>query len=59
MIPIVVVFALLFAGWTSAWAKNRRATWVWGDYVGSFVLAAGAIIFVSAIASHHSQQWYG
>ena len=59
VIPIGVVFALLFAAWTSARAKSRRASWVWGDYVGAFVLAAGAIIFVSAVASHHSQQWYG
>jgi hypothetical protein len=58
MIPAAVVFALIFAGWTSAWAKRRRATWVWGDYIGALVLAAGAIILVSAIGSHHSQQWY-
>jgi hypothetical protein len=58
IIPIVVVFALAFAAWTSAWGNSRRATWTWGDYIGFFVLAAGLIILVSGVASHHSLQWY-
>jgi hypothetical protein len=58
IIPVVVVFALFFAAWTSAWGKSRRAKWVFGDYIGFFVLAAGLIILVSGIGSHHSQQWY-
>ncbi len=58
VIPIAVVFATFFAAWTSAWGRRRRAAWVWGDYVGFVVLAAGLIILVSGVASHHSQQWY-
>jgi hypothetical protein len=59
VIPIVVVIAILFAALTSDWSKRRRASWVWGDYVGFIVLAAGAIFLLSGIASHHSQEWYG
>ncbi len=58
MIPISVVFALAFATWTSEWGKARRSNWSSGDYVGFFVLAAGLIFLISAVASHHSQQWY-
>jgi hypothetical protein len=58
MIPIAVVFALAFATWTSAWGTARRASWTWGDYIGFFTLAAGLIILVSGVASHHSLQWY-
>ena len=59
MIPITIVFALLLAAWTSEWGKTRRKNWVIGDYIGVFVLAAGAVILISGIASHHSQPWYG
>jgi hypothetical protein len=59
VIPIMVVFAVAFAAWSSDWGRSRRATWSWGDYIGIFVLVAGAIITVSAIGSHHSQEWYG
>lgn len=58
VIPVLLVFALAFAAWTSEWGRRRRASWVWGDYVGFFVLAAGLVILVSGVASHHSQQWY-
>ena len=58
VIPIVVAFALFFAAWTSAWGRTRRATWVWGDYIGFFVLAAGLIIFISGFASHRYHPWY-
>jgi hypothetical protein len=58
VIPIAIIFALVLVAWTSEWWKSRRASWVIGDYVGVFVLAAGAIILVSAIASHHSHSWY-
>ena len=43
VIPIVFIFASLFALWTSDWGRSRRASWSWGDYLGVFVLAAGAI----------------
>ena len=55
---MIASFALFFATWTSAWGKRRRATWSIGDYIGFVVLAAGLIILVSGIASHHSLQWY-
>jgi hypothetical protein len=59
VIPIIVLFAALFAAWSSEWGKRRRAPWSSGDYIGFFVLAAGLIILISGVASHHSQQWYG
>jgi hypothetical protein len=59
MIPILLGFASFFAVWSSDWGRHRRASWSWGDYIGFVVLVAGAIILVSGIASHHSQQWYG
>jgi len=58
VVPITLVFALVFAAWTSEWGRQRRRSWVWGDYVGAITLAFGAIFLISGIASHHSQQWY-
>jgi hypothetical protein len=58
MIPIACVFAAFFAVWSSDWGIRRRSTWSVGDYIGVFVLAAGLIITISGVASHHSQQWY-
>ena len=58
MIPIAFVFAAFFAAWSSDWGQRRRSTWSVGDYIGVFVLAAGLIITISGVASHHSQQWY-
>ena len=58
MIPIAFVFAAFFAVWSSDWGIRRRSTWSVGDYIGVFVLAAGLIITISGVASHHSQQWY-
>jgi hypothetical protein len=59
MIPIVVFFTVLFWAWSSDRVRARRASWSWGDYFGVVVLVAGAIITVSAVLSHHSQEWYG
>jgi hypothetical protein len=58
VMPIALLFGTLFALWTSEWARSRRASWTWGDYIGFAALFFGAIFLVSAIASHHSQQWY-
>jgi hypothetical protein len=58
VIPVTIVFASLLVAWTSEWGRRRRANWVIGDYIGTFVLAAGAVILVSGIASHHSLSWY-
>ena len=58
MIPIALLFATFFAAWSSEWGRRRRSSWSIGDYIGFFVLAAGLIITVSGVASHHSKQWY-
>jgi hypothetical protein len=57
MIPVAFVLALLFMAWSSERAKARRATWTVADWVGAIALVAGAIILVSGILSHYSQQW--
>ena len=59
VIPIVLAIATIFAVWSSEWGNHRRASWSWDDYLGVYVLALGAIFAISALASHHSQQWYG
>ena len=59
VVPIALAFALLFAVWSSEWARRRRTTWSAGDWLGVITLAFGAIFVISAVASHHSQQWYG
>jgi hypothetical protein len=59
VIPIALCIAILFAAWSSDWGRSRRATWSWSDYLGVAVLTLGAIFAISALASHHSQQWYG
>jgi hypothetical protein len=59
VIPIALCIAIPFAAWSSDWARSRRATWSWSDYLGVAVLTLGAIFAISALASHHSQQWYG
>ena len=59
VIPIAVFFTVLFWAWTSDWARARRTSWSSGDFVGVVVLGAGAIFTISAVLSHHSQEWYG
>jgi hypothetical protein len=58
VIPIAAVFAVLFAVWSSEWGRARRASWTTSDWVGFFVLLAGALILTSALGSHFSQPWY-
>ena len=58
VIPIVLVLAVAFAIWSSAWAKARRAAWTRGDWVGTVVLIAGALIGISGLLSRHSSEWY-
>ena len=58
VIPIIVVFAVFFAAWSSDWGRDRRAKWSTGDYIGVYVLAAGLIITVSGYASHRYHPWY-
>jgi hypothetical protein len=61
LVIMLIVFALagLFAVWSSDRARLRRRRWSIGDWLGAVTLAFGAIFVISAIASHHSQQWYG
>jgi hypothetical protein len=61
LVIMLIVFALttLFAVWSSDRARLRRRSWTIGDWIGTITLVFGAIFFISAVASHHSQQWYG
>jgi len=59
VVPIALALALFFAVWSSEWARRRRTTWSLGDWLGVITLAFGAIFVVSAVGSHHSQEWYG
>lgn len=59
VIPIVLVIATIFALWSSDRGIAVRSRWSWHDYLGVYALALGAIFAISAVASHHSQQWYG
>ena len=59
VIPIGLAFAVFFAFWSSAWMRRRQAEWSWSDWLGVVTLAFGFVFVVSAIASHHSQEWYG
>ena len=58
MIPLTLVFALLFAWWTGERAKTWRSRWSRGDWIGAVALFFGAIFLLSAILSHHSTQWH-
>jgi hypothetical protein len=58
VIPIAVVIALLLALWSSDWGRRRRSSWLWGDYIGFFVLILGAVILVTGYASRHYSEWY-
>jgi hypothetical protein len=59
VIPIMFAIAGVFVVWSSDWGVHRRSSWSWDDYLGVYALALGAIFAISALASHHSQQWYG
>src|SRR5206468_10480204 len=54
---IVLVLALLFAGWSSRRARDWRRGWSTADWLGAVVLVLGAIFLVSGIASHQSIEW--
>ena len=58
VIPIVLVLALLFVGWSSRSARERRRAWSLGDWIGTVVLVLGAIFVISGLASHQSVEWY-
>ena len=56
MIPVTLVLTFLFALWSRASTRARRALWSPGDWVGFVVLVIGAIFLLSAIGSHHSTE---
>lgn len=58
VIPIMAAFAVLFAIWSSAWARERRTSWTYGDWLGTLVLVAGGAIAISGFLSRHSADWY-
>jgi len=57
MIPVVLVFAALFALWSGPRASDWRRTWSAGDWLGAVALLFGAVFLVSGVASHHSLEW--
>ncbi|MDX6469231.1 MAG: hypothetical protein QOF75_1034 [Gaiellaceae bacterium] len=59
MIPIGLLFTLIFVAWSSEWARRRRRAWSIGDWIGTLTLAFGAIFFVSGYLSRKSLEWYG
>jgi hypothetical protein len=58
MIPLALVFALLFAWWSGERAKAWRHTWSPGDWVGAVALFFGAVFLISGVLSHQSTQWH-
>ena len=57
VIPAGAVLAMIFAWWSTGWAKERRERWAKGDWVGTVVLVAGAIILVSGYLTWHNEYW--
>jgi len=57
VIPATLALAVLFAVWSSDWARLRRRSWSAGDWMGAVALGLGAIVLISAIGSHRSIQW--
>ncbi|MES1247817.1 MAG: hypothetical protein ABUS54_09110 [Actinomycetota bacterium] len=56
-VPLLVALALIFMWWSSDRMHTRRLSWTYGDWLGAFAIAAGAIILLSGFLSHHSHQW--
>lgn len=54
---VVIALSACFAAWSSEWGRERRAAWPWADRVGAWLLIAGAVFFVMALAGAHSSQW--
>lgn len=57
VIPAVLSLAVVLAILSSPWARERRASWSRGDWLGAVLLAAGCLILVSAALSSASPQW--
>lgn len=57
VIPAAFALALLFMWWSSEAMRARRKDWAYSDWLGAFALAAGAIILLSGVASHHNREW--
>jgi hypothetical protein len=57
VVPLAFVLAVVFVWLSSDRMRARRATWSRGDMLGVAALAAGAIVLVGGVASHHSSEW--
>jgi len=58
MVPLTLVFALLFMWWSSDRARAWRSTWSRGDWIGAIALVLGAVFLVSAVLSHQSTEFH-
>jgi hypothetical protein len=56
---LLAVFALAaaFLVWRSDWLTGQRRSWRFSDWVGTVVLAIGALVIGSAILGHRSLEW--
>jgi hypothetical protein len=54
----MLVLAVFFAGWSSEWARRRRASWSLGDWIGIVTLVFGVVFVVSGAGSRYSQEWF-
>ena len=58
VIPGVLVLAACFWWWGSERLRAWRLGWSRGDWIGAFVLIAGAATILNAYISHHSEAWF-
>lgn len=56
VVPAVFALAALFVAWSSPRARQWRAGWSTGDWIGLVVLVFGAVFFLTGIGSHHSDE---
>jgi len=56
IVPAAFALAALFVAWSSDQARQWRAGWSSGDWIGVVVLLFGAIFVLTSIGSHHSDE---